>query len=59
MELNHQDAIDRLCGRDMAIAEQEYNNSGYYTDVQLIMVIMAGGNEQCTWTLGHNNTPMH
>ena len=48
MELNHQDAIDRLCGRDMAIAEQEYNNSGYYTDVQLIMIIMAGGTEQCT-----------
>ena len=42
MELNHQDATDRLIGRDMAIAEQECNNSGYYTDVPLIMVLMAG-----------------
>ena len=40
--LNANEDTDRLCGRDMAIAEQECNNSGYYTDVSLIMVLMAG-----------------
>ncbi len=42
MELNHQDATDRLIGRDMAIAEFDHDNSEYYTDVPLIMVLMAG-----------------